>query len=254
MTITKEKTVMVKIIAHRGSSGEAPENTMYAFRKAVEDGADAIETDVRKTKDGVLIIMHDATLKRIAGDDFADFDVTKMTYDEIKDVDISSKNYPNLPVQRIAKLAELLELVKETGIEVNIELKGNQLVDDGLEYDVVELVRQYGVENKIFYSCFDHPMLVNVLKANPSAKVAPLYGNSMYKVEEYAKAMGAFAIHPEFKGLLVRGDIKAVRGAGLEINTWTVNHAEDAKTLVKAGVTGLITNFPKQIRAAVEQM
>lgn len=116
---------MVKIIAHRGSSGEAPENTMYAFRKAVEDGADAIETDVRKTKDGVLIIMHDATLKRIAGDDFADFDVTKMTYDEIKDVDISSKNYPNLPVQRIAKLAELLELVKETGIEVNIELKGN---------------------------------------------------------------------------------------------------------------------------------
>ena len=103
---------MVKIIAHRGSSGEAPENTMYAFRKAVEDGADAIETDVRKTKDGVLIIMHDATLKRIAGDDFADFDVTKMTYDEIKDVDISSKNYPNLPVQRIAKLAELLELVK----------------------------------------------------------------------------------------------------------------------------------------------
>lgn len=245
---------MVKIIAHRGSSGEAPENTMYAFRKAAADGADAIETDVRKTKDGVLILMHDAALKRLAGEQYGDRDVTQMTYDEIKDVDISSKNFPDLPVQHTAKLSELLELVKETGIEVNIELKGNHRVDDGLEYDVVEMVKQYGVEDKILYSCFDHTMLVNVLKANPNAKVAPLYSNAMYKVEDYAKAMGARAIHPEFKGLLLRGDIKAVRSAGLEINVWTVNHAEDAKTLVKSGVTGLITNFPAQIRSAVEEL
>ena len=245
---------MIKIIAHRGSSGDAPENTMYAFRKAVEDGADAIETDVRKTNDGVLIIMHDSTLKRVAGDNYADFDVTQKTYDEIKDIDISSKNFPDLPVQHIAKLSDLLNLVRETGIEVNIEIKGNQKTDDGLEYDIVEMVKQYGVEDKIFYSCFDHTILANVRKANPDAKVAPLYSPALYKVQEYAKTFGAFAIHPEFKSGLLRGDFKAAREAGLEINVWTVNHDEDAQRLVKAGVTGLITNFPKQIRRAVDQM
>ena len=245
---------MVKIIAHRGSSGEAPQNTMYAFRKAVADGADAIETDVRKTKDGVLIIMHDSTPKRLAGEQYAGFDVTKMTYDEIKDIDISSKAFPDLPAQHIPRLSDLLELVRETGIEVNIELKGNQDIDDGLEYDVVKAVEEYGVRDKIFYSCFDHTMLANVLKANPDAKVAPLYINSMYKVESYARAMGAFAIHPEYNNFLLRGDFDSVRRAGLEINVWTVNSPIYAQKLVSAGATGLITNFPVQIRRAIEEM
>ena len=245
---------MVKIIAHRGSSGEAPGNTMYAFEKAVSDGADAIETDVRKTKDGVLIIMYDSTLKRLAGDAYADWDVTEMTYDQIKDVDISSKHFPNVPVQNIVKLSELLELVKKTGIELNIEIKANRTVDDGLEYDIVEMVKQYGVEDKIFYSCFDHPILVNILKANPDAKVAPLYSDVMYKAENYAKSIGAFAVHPEYRSNILRGNLMAVRNAGIEINAWTVNDAESAVNTVKAGVTGIITNYPRQIRDAVKDL
>ncbi len=245
---------MVKIIAHRGSSGTAPENTMFAFKKAVADGADAIETDVRKTKDGVLIIMHDATLKRLAFEEYADWDVTELTYDQIKNVDISSKHFPDVPVQNIVKLSELLELVKETGIGLNIEIKGNHTVDDGLEYDIVEMVAQYGVEDKVFYSCFDHPILENVLKANPNAKVAPLYVHAISNTVDYAKAMGAFAVHPEFKCNLLRVDLKQVRDAGLEINAWTVNDADSAAALVKAGVTGLITNFPRQIRDAVKDL
>lgn len=245
---------MTKIIAHRGSSGDSPENTMYAFRKAVADGADCIETDVRKTKDGVLVIMHDTSLRRVAHDEFVDVNVVHSTYDEIKDIDISSRNYPDLPVQHIVKLSEVLELIKETGIEFNLELKTNHETDDRLEYDVVEMVKQYGVEDKILYSCFDHTMLENVLAANPDAKVAPLYSDSIYNIAQYAKSLGACAVHPEFKNGLLRGNFKAVRDAGIDINVWTVNHSEDARTLVKAGVTGLITNFPAKIRKAVENM
>jgi len=245
---------MTKIIAHRGYSGTAPENTIYAFQKAIDCGADAIETDVRKTADGKLIIMHDLTLKRLAGDQYADWDVTKKTYDELKDIDISTKDFPNIPCQHIVLLSELLELVKKSGIELNIELKGNNLIDDGLEYDVAEMVKEYSLEDKIFYSCFDHPMLVNVLKVCPEAKVAPLYGPAMYRAGDYAKSFGAFAVHPQYKPNLLRGDFEAIRRAGVEINVWTVNDPEDAKKLVNAGVTGLITNYPDVIARAVADM
>jgi len=245
---------MTKIIAHCGYSGNAPENTMYAFQKAVDCGADAIETDVRKTADGKIIIIHDRTLKRLAGDQYADWDVTQKTYDEIKDVDISTKDFPDIPAQHIVLLSELLELVKKSGIELNIELKGNSLIDDGLEYDVAKMVMEYSLEDKIFYSCFDHPMLVNILKAYPNAKIAPLYSSAMYRAGDYAKSFGAFAVHPYYKPNLLRGDFEAIRRAGVEINVWTVNDPEDAKKLVKAGVTGIITDYPDIIARAVADM
>lgn len=245
---------MTKIIAHRGSSGDSPENTMYAFRKAIADGADCIETDVRKTKDGVLVLMHDASLKRVAHDEFANVNVVHSTYSEIKDIDISSENYPELPVQHIVKLSEVLELIKETGIEFNLEIKPSHETVGRLEYDVVEMVRQYGVEDKILYSCFDHTILKSILTLNPDARVAPLYIDSINNIAQYAKALGACAVHPECENVLLHGNFKAVREAGIDINVWTVNHSEDAKALVKAGATGLITNFPAKIRKAVENM
>ena len=244
---------MVKIIAHRGSSGTAPENTMLAFEKAVRDGADGIETDVRKTKDGVLVISHDSHLSRLNDEVSKDLLVTESNYDDIKDIDISSKRFPDLPVQHIAKLSGLLQLVKDTGVPLNIEIKPNPRTDDLLELDIIKMVAEYGVEDKVFYSCFAHSVLANIKAHKPEAPVAPLYSNSPWREWEYAKTFGAFAVHPEWRDGLLRGNFKECRKAGLDVNVWTVNDAKDVPALIEAGATGLITNYPVEIRRAAEE-
>lgn len=244
---------MTKIIAHRGSSGHYPENTMLAFEMAVKDGADGIETDVRKTKDGVLVIMHDNNFKRISDNVDPAITVTDSTYDELKDIDISSKAWPDHPVQHIVTLDSLLQLVKESGIELNIEIKSNTARIDGAEYDIVELVKKYGLDDKVFYSSFDHTLLANIKNRYPEVKVAPLYSETIYNVWEYCKSFDAFAIHPNFAPHLTHGNSEECLKAGLEINAWTVNKAEDAKRLVADGVTGLITNYPVEIRKSINE-
>ena len=244
---------MPEIIAHRGSSGKYPENTMLAFEMAVKEGADAIETDVRMTKDGVLVIMHDTRLSRMSDDERAKSRITESNYDDIKDIDISSKNFPDMPVQHIAKLSDLLELSKRTGIALNIEIKHNEIYDDGAVYKIVELVEQYGLHDRVYYSAFNHKVLNNIKTKFPFVRIGLLYGATLYNVWDYAKGMDAYAVHPESKNHLIYGNSEECVKAGLKINAWTVNNAEDAKALVKHGVTGLITNFPKEIREAVNE-
>lgn len=244
---------MTKIIAHRGYSGKYPENTMLAFEQAIKAGADAIETDVRKTADGVLVIMHDSSLVRVSDNaDRINTAIHNSTYDELKKYDISAKNHPDMPGQHIVLFSDLLELIKNSSLELNIEIKANPVKNDGVEYDIMDEVKNFGLSERVYYSCFCHPLLKNIKSRDRNARVAPLYSYTLYKPEEYAKSLGAFAIHPEFSDLLLYGDAAAARQAGLEINTWTVNSAEDAVALVKAGVTGLITNYPEDIRAAAE--
>lgn len=250
--ISRRKQKMTKIIAHRGSSGKYPENTMLAFRKAVEEGADMIETDVRKTKDGVLVIMHDNQLSRVSDDPRADMKITESNYDDFKDIDISSKKHPEAPVQHVALLSELLELIKETGIEVNIEIKVNSSCYDNLEYYIYDMVKEYGVEDKILYSSFDHIALDNLKRQDPTVKIGLLYSNALCNVCDYACRMNADAIHPEYKLELMKGETQKCLDAGIDINAWTVNREEDAIKLVKRGVTGIITNFPLEIREAIK--
>lgn len=245
---------MVKIIAHRGDSAHAPENTLYSFKKAIEAGADAIETDVRKTKDGVLVLMHDPSLKRLSDDPRAQKQISEMTYAELLDIDISSKHFPELPVQHIAALSELLELISKSDIELNLELKPNNLTDDGLEYSVLKAVAEHGIENRVFYSSFDHTMLANIIATLPSARIAPLYKNTLYRVWDYAAALSAFAIHPELNSTLTRGELGPVREAGIEVNVWTVNEKAKAEAVIKAGATGIITNYPAEIKEYVSKL
>lgn len=244
---------MTKIIAHRGASGKYPQNTMLAFRKAFEEGADMIETDVRKTKDGKLVILHDNHFGNVSDLPKTSPIVTENNYDDIKDIDISSKYHPELPVQHIPLLSDLLEFVKETGIEVNIEIKPNPYRDDGMEYDIHDMVTRYGVQDKILYSSFDHIMLDNIKRKDPTAKIALLYSNAIYNVWDYALGIKADAVHPECKLELLKGDTKKCLDAGIDVNVWTVNSVHDAAELVKRGVTGLITNFPKEIREAINE-
>ena len=146
---------MVKNFAHRGFSGMYPENTMLAFEKAVQtEGCDGIEMDVHLTKDGEVVIIHDEKLDRtcVNGTGF----VRDYTYEELKKFDVSFKFAGQCDSQHVPALREYFELVKDTHIITNIELKTGIFEYPGIEKKVYDLIEEFGLKEKIIISSFNH--------------------------------------------------------------------------------------------------
>ena len=139
--------------AHRGFSGQFPENTMLAFEKAVEAGADGIELDVQFSKDGELVIMHDETLNRTAG---VDGFVKDYTLEQLKAMDVSGKWGDRYGSMEIPTLREYFEHFKDLPVITNIELKTGIFPYPGIEERTLEMIREYELENKIIISSFNH--------------------------------------------------------------------------------------------------
>ena len=144
---------MVKNFAHRGFSGKYPENTMLAFEKAVEAGADGIELDVQLTKDGEIVIIHDETIDRTTdGKGF----VADYTYEELKKFDASYIYTGKMGFNKIPALREYFEFVKDKNIVTNIELKTGINEYFGIEEKVWGLIKEYNLAEKIIISSFNH--------------------------------------------------------------------------------------------------
>ena len=144
---------MSKIFAHRGFSGKYPENTMLAFKKAVEIGCDGIELDVHLTKDNVLVIIHDEDIKRTANGQGL---VRDMTFEELRRFDYSAGFKGVYGFNEIPTLREYFELVKDTDIITNIELKTGIFEYPTIEQRVIDMIREFGLEKKIILSSFNH--------------------------------------------------------------------------------------------------
>ena len=130
--------------AHRGLSAHAPENTLYAFSDAIDAGANLIELDVQQTKDGVLVVMHDSSLRRTTGDKRS---IWEVDYDEIADLDAGSWFDPAYANARISTLEDVLRFVGGK-VQLNIEIKPTKHNTDDLEQNVADLIAQYGYEDK----------------------------------------------------------------------------------------------------------
>lgn len=229
------------IYSHRGASGYAPENTMAAFKKGIEMGAKGIENDVHLTKDGHVVVCHDANIKRTSNGEGL---IKDYTLEELKKFDFGSWFSPEFEGERIPTLEEVLELIKDWDGILNIEIKSSPEMDlPGIEEKIVELVRKYSLTEKIMISSFNHYSLVELKKIAPEFKTAILYSELMYEPWEYVKNVGAFAIHPGL-GSLTEEVIQGCAKNGVAVNVWTVNNPEHMKMLVKAGVDGIITNYP----------
>ena len=236
------------IWAHRGASGHAPENTMEAFLLALEMGADGVEIDVQFTKDGHIVICHDAKIERTSN---GQGEVKSYTLDELKQFDFGCKFYNDERRGiRIPTLDELYKTVSETGLKVNVEIKAaSPLMPQAL----IEKAREYGVEHLVCYSCFNHLQLERVLEADPSSRVAPLYNQTLLHMDEYAVRMGAWAIHPDQKALRTFPSlIDDCHEKGVLVNTWTVNDEEDLRFCINAGADGIITNYPDRAMAQLK--
>lgn len=241
---------MVKNFAHRGFSGKYPENTMLAFEKALEVGIDGIELDVHLTKDGELVIIHDETVDRTTNGTGV---VAEMTLNELKKLDASYIFEGKYGVNPIPTLREYFELVKDTGIVTNIELKTGINPYPGIEEKTLAMIDEFGLREQIIISSFNHYSVMRFKELAPEMPCGFLEESWIIGVADYAKKHGVECLHPIYAAV-TEEYANAAHEAGLLINTWTVNTKEDMELMAKRGVNAVIGNYPDLCKEVLESL
>ncbi len=238
-------------IAHRGFSGKYPENTMLAFKKAIEAGADGIEMDVHFTKDGELVIIHDELIDRTTdGKGY----VVDYTYEELSKFDASASFKGVYGFNKIPTLREYFELVKPLpNFITNIELKTGINEYPGIEKAVLDLIAEFGLEDNIIISSFNHFSVMRAKALNPDIKCGFLTGDWIYDFGAYTKARGIECVHP-YHITLNEESVAEIKKNGIRINTWTVNKPEDVERLYNLGIDAAIGNFPDMTKSVIERL
>lgn len=235
---------MTKYFGHRGYSGNYPENTMLAFQKAMEAGADGIELDVQFSKDGRLVIIHDETLDRTTtGKGW----VRDHTLEELKSLDASFKFTGQYGVNQIPTLCEVLDYMKDKDAVTNIELKTGVFEYEGIEEAVLNCVRKHNLSDKVIISSFNHYSILRMRKLAPELKCGLLTDCWLINAGKYVHDLDVPCYHPAFRNLTPE-ITKEIKQYGLEINTWTVNTLEDFRNLESLGVDVAIGNYPELIK------
>ena len=183
---------MSLIYGHRGASAYAPENTLEAFRLAMDMGADGFELDVHLSKDGELVVIHDETVDRTT--DGAGL-VRELTLAQLKALDASNGKEAYRGA-RIPTLEEVFELIRDTRHLVNVEIKTDECFYPGLEEKCLELAARMGVEDRVIYSSFNHFTLLKLRQLKPDLKLGMLFGDIMVNPWEYARQLNVDYLHP----------------------------------------------------------
>lgn len=222
-------------IGHRGAKGYKPENTLTAFEKAIELGADGIELDVHLSSDGELMVIHDETIDRTANEKGI---VNQLSLKELKSLKIET-------TQEIPTLTEVFDLVNRRCF-INIELKGI-----GTAKPVTALIHHYISEKNWNYddflvSSFDWNMLEETHALDSKIRIGVLTEESIDDALVFAKKIKAFAIHPDYE-LLSDENTALIQKNGFEVYPWTVNSEEAIQKIKSFNVNGIISDFPDRI-------
>ena len=228
------------IIAHRGASKQAPENTMASFKRALEIGVGGIELDVHLSKDGYLVVTHDEQVDRTSNGRGL---VRDKTLNELRSLDFGSWFSEKFKDEKIPLLHEVLELIADWDGILNIEIKNGPVFYPGIEKAVSDAIGRYKMVQRTIVSSFNHYSLVDIKKINPAVKTAPLYMAGLFEPWDYARRIGACAIHPLFYNI-VPEVMKGCKMNGIAVNPFTVDQPEYIKAMASAGVDGIITNVP----------
>lgn len=229
-------------IAHRGASALFPENTLRAFIAAAELGADMCEFDVRMTRDGEVVVIHDATVNRTTDGRGR---VGAMSAAAIGRLDAGVRFGAEFRGERIPTLAEVARALGGRGCAMDVELKAR-----GLEARVCEILRGCGAMESAIVSSFVWDQLKIVAGREPAMRVALLGEKAPAALLEAALAMRAFAIAPRFD-IADAALCAAAHSRGLAVYAWTVDDAPTMRRLAAAGVDGIMTNNPQYLREVV---
>ena len=246
----------VEVIAHRGASGGAPENTLAAVQLALAQRSDVVENDIQRTKDGELIIMHDTTLARTTDveevfPDRAPWNVRDFTLAEIKRLDAGSWFGEQFKGERVPTLAEWVNAVgRRAGML--LEAKAPELYP-GIEIDLDKELRSLPAFNhalkkgRVVVQSFNHPWLRAYKDIAPDVPVGVLHSDRPSEADIASAATWAQQVNPALSAI-DKTTVDQVHARGLQIHVWTVNDAADMRRAVDWGVDGVITNHPKVLR------
>lgn len=244
------------IIGHRGASAVAPENTLAAFARAMLDGADGIEFDVRLARDEVPVVIHDATLERTG---LAKARVSELTSDELRQVDVGSWFTGRAPGsdidfsgEKLPTLQQVFEFFSGKSGLLYLEMKRNAGDGANLAAEVVKSIQRHTMHEQVIVESFDLPLIEQVKKLDASIRTAALFEPKLsqplslvrtMKPVELAKYYGAdeIALHHTLASLRLTGKAKE---AGLSIVVWTVDNTQWIERARTLGVAALITNDP----------
>ena len=226
--------------AHRGASGYAPENTLAAFQKAVDLDADGVELDIQLTKDDQIVVIHDETIDRTSdGKGW----VKDYTLEELRAFNYN-RTKPEYKHADIPTMREVFELLKPTGLFINIEIKTGVVFYEKIEEKILALTKEMGMEDRVCYSSFNHYTVTRIHELKPDAEVGFLYADGPIDMPSYGVKHGVNALHPALYNLQYDGFVKECKEKGLKLNVWTVNERPYMVMCCQYGVDAIITNYP----------
>ncbi|MGH3336187.1 MAG: glycerophosphodiester phosphodiesterase [Nocardioides sp.] len=240
------------MIAHRGASARAPENTLSAVRAAVACGADAVEIDVRRSRDGEFVVLHDATLGRTTDVRRQRWNrsgprVDELTLNQLRRLDAGSWKGPSFVGERIPTLDEVLDLVASTPARLLIEVKrpvGSDPRDLG---DLAALLDAAPVPHRrITVQSFDCRVAQDLRNRLPGITLAVLTRSVHGDLRAYSRWADQVSLHHKS---LDRRTLDAVKGWGMHCVTWTVNSPVSMRRVLGLGVDGVITDHPEAVLA-----
>ncbi|NTX00559.1 glycerophosphodiester phosphodiesterase [Myxococcus sp. CA051A] len=235
------------LLAHRGASADAPENTLEAFAEAARQGADGVELDAMVCGSGEVVVCHDERLERLAR---LPWEVRHTPWWKLQRADVGTSL--GFAPARIPLLEDVLDALPPQLI-VNIELKCDRFDDDGLSQKVADLVRRRGLAERVVVSSFNPLCLFRLLAVAPELRRGYLIDpDRRWGVHAYAVSplVSSHSVHPYYEDCTPER-VATWRAAGLRVATWTVDDAARARALEQMGVSYLITNRPGALREAL---
>lgn len=242
------------VIAHRGASGLAPENTLAAFQKAIEIGVDRIEMDLRQTIDGEVVVIHDKTMMRTTNGWGS---IRKTSLKKLKRYSAGSWFHHEFSQEKVPTFREVLELV-DGQTTLLLEIKEGSPYHHGIEKNIIKLVNEYKANDWCIVQSFNDGVLKN-FRGLPEfdtdiqklfaafIPVAPFYGGSRFSYKRLKRYEFANEVNVNYKYVNPRV-VRKIHQMEKKINIWTVNESKNLEKYVKMGVDGIITDFPDRLK------
>ena len=232
------------VVAHRGASGHAPENTLSSMAKAIEMKADFSELDVQETKDGKIILLHDKTLERTGKQDL---NIWELNYDDLKDIEVGEWFAEEFKGEPIPTLEEVIKLVRGK-MKLNIELKTNKH-EKMLAERTLQVVIDNNFLDQVVFTSFKFDEIRKIREINKEAKVGYIFSKMPKDIDVFAEDVHMLSVG---KRLVDEEFMSKAKAAGKEVAVWTVNEEEDMKKMIALGVDAIITNYPDVLRNVLD--
>ncbi len=233
----------VEIIAHRGASADAPENTLAAMRQAIDYGTDWVEIDVQETSDDQVVVFHDSDFMKLANVDLKIWDATMA---DLESIDIGSHKDPAFHAERVPTLAELLTVCKDkTKVVIELKYYGH---DKDLEQRVLNIVNGHDMSSDVMYMSLNINAVNKIKQLDPNCRAGLLLsvlGGKIQDTKADFLAVNAMFVNRSF--------IQRAHASGKEVYVWTINDAVTMSRMIGIGVDGLITDKPDLARRVLAE-